>query len=139
MKTWWLLLILVLAIAGPVLAQSSVVIIVHPEVEETEIDEDDLRSIFLGKKSRWSDGQTIVPAMLKRGPVHEDFLDVYLGRTLQRFVSYWRQMVYTGKGIPPKSFADDAQLVEFVAGQPGAIGYVSADTRMGGVKTLPIR
>ena len=139
-RQWtWLFLILVLFLAGPGTALSTVLIIVNSEVTESELDKGELERIYLGKKSRWDDKTTIVPAMLKGGGTHEEFVDQYLDRTMQRFVSYWRQMVFTGKGVPPKSFATEAELRNFVATTPGAVGYLSAGASLPGVRALTIR
>ena len=139
-RLWtWLFLILVLFLAGPGTALSTVLIIVNSEVTESELDKGELERIYLGKKSRWDDKTTIVPAMLKGGGTHEEFVDQYLDRTMQRFVSYWRQMVFTGKGVPPKSFATEAELRNFVATTPGAVGYLSAGASLPGVRALTIR
>ena len=139
-RLWtWLFLILVLFLAGPGTALSTVLIIINSEVTESELDKGELERIYLGKKSRWDDKTTIVPAMLKGGGTHEEFVDQYLDRTMQRFVSYWRQMVFTGKGVPPKSFATEAELRNFVATTPGAVGYLSAGASLPGVRALTIR
>ena len=139
-RQWtWLFLILVLCLTGPGTALSTVLIIVNSEVTESELDKGELERIYLGKKSRWDDKTTIVPAMLKGGGTHEEFVDQYLDRTMQRFVSYWRQMVFTGKGVPPKSFATEAELRNFVATTPGAVGYLSAGASLPGVRALTIR
>jgi hypothetical protein len=47
-------------------------------------------------------------------------------------------MVFTGKGIPPKSFDTEAELVDFVKTTPGAVGYVSPRTDVTGVKILAV-
>jgi hypothetical protein len=76
--------------------------------------------------------------MLKSGPVHGEFVADLVGRSEHRFASYWRQMVFTGKGVPPKSFASEDDLVAFVKATPGAVGYVSPETDVTGVKILTV-
>src|SRR5262249_19074039 len=44
----------------------------------------------------------------------------------------------TGKGSVPKSAGSDAEIAAYVAKTRGAIGYVSVDTSVQGVKTLMI-
>lgn len=123
--------------AGPSMA--AVVLIAHADNSEGVVDHEEVKRIYLGKKTHWNDDTPIVPVILKKGEIHEDFLDEYLDRTSHRFVSYWRQMVFTGKGVPPKSFASEADLIAFVAATPGAVGYVSDTKPLTGVLTLTIR
>ncbi len=130
-------LLLFLLAAAP--SMSGVVLVAHPDNSEGVLDHDEIRRIYLGKKTHWSDDTPIVPVILKSGDTHEEFLDEYLDRTAHRFVSYWRQMVFTGKGIPPKSFTDEAQLIIFVAATPGSVGYVSESSLVPEVQTLTIR
>ena len=61
-----------------------------------------------------------------------------IDRSVQRFVTYWRQMVFTGKGMPPKSFASESDLVDFVARTPGSVGYVSTSVNVSSVKKLEL-
>ncbi|MFH2052434.1 MAG: hypothetical protein ABIK96_08200 [bacterium] len=113
-------------------------IIAHPEVGVDAVDERFVERVYLGKRSRWPDGTTVVPAMLKSGPVQERFVESYLDRSLSRFVNYWRQAVFTGKGVPPQAFAREADLAAFVAATPGAMGFWSGRTPPSGVKILTI-
>ncbi len=135
----WLCFLLLFMTTATSSVAAKVVMIANEENSEDVIDHSEVERIYLGKMTHWSDDSAIVPVMLKNGDLHEAFLDEYLDRTAHRFVSYWRQMVFTGKGMPPKSFAGPAELVTFVASHPGAIGYVSADTPLAAVKILTIR
>jgi len=117
---------------------AGVLIIVHPDNVDQSLNSTDLERIYLGKTSHWSDDSAIKVVMLKNGATHEAFLEKYLNRTVHRFVSYWRQMVFTGKGIPPYSFVDEKELAAFVAATPGSVGYISDDTVAPGVQILEI-
>lgn len=130
-----LVLVLTSAFSAQVVA-AELVIIANPEILESAIDDKDVQRIFLGKKTRWEDDTTIVPVMLKSGPPHDEFIERYVDRSVQRFVTYWRQMVFTGKGVPPKLFGSETDLVDFVAATPGAVGCASAAADVSGVKIL---
>ncbi len=113
-------------------------IIANPEIDSNSIEHRDLQRIYLGKKTQWQDDTTIVPVMLKSGPIHEGFIEDFLDRSVQRFATYWRQMVFTGKGVPPRSFEDESELVDFVARTPGSLGFASTSADVGGVKILTL-
>lgn len=132
-----LLLFFCLLAAGS--ATAGVVLIGNAENTQMVVDDKEIVRIYLGKRTHWNDDTPIIPAMLKNGKTHEEFLDTYLDRTIHRFVSYWRQMVFTGKGMPPKSFANEAALIDFVAATPGAVGYISEAKLVPGVQVLSVR
>lgn len=113
-------------------------IIANPGISSTSIDYKDLQRIYLGKKTQWKDDISIVPVMLKSGPLHDGFIEDFLDRSVQRFATYWRQMVFTGKGVPPRSFEDESELVDFVARTPGSLGFASTSADVGDVKILTL-
>ncbi|MCB2210720.1 substrate-binding domain-containing protein [bacterium] len=134
-----LLIVTLLLFVASVSQASGVVVIVNPNVEDSSLDKDLLTRIYQGKVSRWHSDSKVVPVMLKDGPTHETFTTDYMGTTPSRFRTYWKQAVFSGRGIPPKSFDSELELVKYVASTPGAIGYVSPLTPLTGVKKLTIR
>ena len=86
----------------------------------------------------WADGTSIVTVMPKGGKVHDRFIEDYLDRSVQRFATYWRQMVFTGKGMPPRNFVQETDLVSFVASTPGSLGFASDGADISGVKVLTV-
>ena len=137
-----LLLIMTSILCWPVhpavAANDDLVIIANPGLDDNSIEQKDLQRIYLGKQTRWEDNTSIVPVMLKSGPLQDEFIEGYLDRSIQRFATYWRQMVFTGKGVPPKSFASESDLVDFVARTPGSVGFASTGTNVSGVKVLAV-
>jgi ABC-type phosphate transport system substrate-binding protein len=119
-------------------ANNDLVIIANPGINDNSIEKRDLQRIYLGKQTQWQDNTSIVPVMLKSGPLRDEFIEGYVDRSVQRFVTYWRQMVFTGKGVPPKSFASESDLVDFVARTPGSVGYVSSAANLSSVKKLEL-
>ena len=132
-----LLLMLVLA-AAPSAADNhpNVKLIAHPDVPDIACSEKNALRIFLGKKTRWEGGMRVVPVMLRDGDVHEEFVEELLDRSVAKFEIYWKQAVFTGKGIPPRTFESEQDLMAFVAATPGAVGYVAKDVSLLGVKEL---
>ncbi len=124
-------------LAGAATAED-MVIIGNPNLPAPSLDAKELQRIYMGKQTRWANDLAIVPVMLKSGTVHVSFVESYLGRSVHRFVTYWRQMVFTGKGMPPRSFANESELVAFVAKTPGAVGYASARANVQSVKVILI-
>ncbi len=124
LKLILLSLFLMSLLASCVYAQS-VVIIANKDVEEDSFNHQTLLRIYHGKKKQWSNNNKIVPVMLKSGLIRDRFIEDILKETDHKFITFWKQMVFTGRGIPPKSFINEKEIVNFVAQTPGAIGYIS--------------
>jgi ABC-type phosphate transport system substrate-binding protein len=138
MKTMiWTALILSLCLSGTALAEQ--IVIVNKGVSESVMDASTLQRIYLGRKTTWSNGETIVPVTLHKGPVHREFIENVLNKTTTQFTLYWKQMIFTGKGLPPKSFESEADVVDFVSGVSGGIGYIDSATTHDGVKVVQMK
>ena len=90
-------------------------------------------------KCRASSPESGAPVLLKSGAAHEAFLKDYVGKTDSALETYYRSLVFTGKGSMPKTFATDAEVVAFVEKTKGAIGYVATGTSTGAAKVLEVK
>ena len=133
-----LIAVLTVLLGGVVSVQAGVVVVVYPDVPVETVGDQTLERIFLGKKTRWNDDLDVVPVMLKDGPVHDEFVEEHLDRSVSRFVTYWKQALFTGRGVPPRSFATEDELIFFVSRTPGAVGYVSDGTPVDGVRIIAV-
>lgn len=117
---------------------TDVKVIANASVKADIISAPELRRIFLQESGSLGDGTRVQPVIEKDGPVHKAFLQQYLGRTQEDLQTYYRALVFTGRGSMPKVLGSDAEVVAYVAATRGAIGYVSSDsdTTVNGVKTL---
>ncbi|MEI9976913.1 MAG: hypothetical protein WDO73_35595 [Ignavibacteriota bacterium] len=138
MKTRALLPALLWSLLGLGTVQAQV-IVVNRSVKITEIGKSDLHDIFLGASSSFKDGSRAVPVTLKGGPVHEQFLKEYVGRSDMAFRSAWRQVVFAGQGTMPRAFDTEAALLEYIASTPGSVGYVGKAPTQENVKTLAVK
>lgn len=80
-----------------------------------------------------------MPILLKTGTIHEEFLQAYIGKNDTAYRAGWRSLVFTGQASMPKSLETDAAVVEFVAHNAGAIGYIGKATAHEGVKVLAVK
>jgi len=123
----------------PAQAQAETVyVIANINVADTSLTQTEIQNIYLGKKDKWNDNQKINFTALSGGPCHETFLKQHVGRSDFQFQNYWKKQIFTGQGQPPKSFASDAELIDYVSRTSGAIGYSCTQPDTGKVKTLTI-
>ena len=120
-------------------AHGQAIVIVNPSVKATEVSKGDLREVFSGAASSLKDGSHVTPVLLKAGPAHEEFLSAYIGKNDTAFRASWRSLVFSGQASMPKSLDSDAAMVEYVAHNAGAIGYIGKASSHEGVKVLAVK
>jgi ABC-type phosphate transport system substrate-binding protein len=120
-------------------AQAQVIVIANPGVKATEVSKSDLKDVFTGAATALPGGGNVVPILLKAGTAHEEFLQAYIGKNDTAYRAGWRSLVFSGQASMPKSLDTDAAVVEFVAHNAGAIGYIGKSTPHEGVKVLTVK
>lgn len=114
-------------------------VIANGNVGASSVSAEELKAVFLQEKSSLSDGSRVVPVLIKGGPAHERFVKQYLGKTEDALMTYYRSLVFTGKGLMPKTLDSDAEVLAYVAKTKGAIGYISSSGGTEGVKVLELK
>jgi len=100
-------------------------VVVHPEVEADTLPSRSVADIFLGGKRHWANRTRINLAVLGSAPSQKSFLRAVTGRSPRQFWSHWRNIVFAGRGLMPKVFGTEEELLAYVAAQKGAVGHVA--------------
>jgi hypothetical protein len=138
----WLSLGALLASESTAEAESTpaYVLIVHAKSGTNSLGRAALSDIFLKKSARWGSGETALPVDQKSGAVVRDaFSRAVLGRSTAAVRSYWTQRIFSGRDVPPPELDGDKAVVDYVASHVGAVGYVTANASLSGVKPLAVR
>jgi ABC-type phosphate transport system substrate-binding protein len=115
-------------------------IIVSPDNPISSVDRRFLSDVYLKKTTRWPSDEAIRPVDLGAGsPARRAFSDDVLKRSVSAIKSYWQQMVFSGRGVPPPELDSDGEVVKFVLKNRGAVGYVSGSADVAGAKIVPVR
>lgn len=121
-------MVLVLVSAEAAEVEPAFKMIVNPSVAGQKVPRDVVAQIYLGKVSRWADGRPIVAADLSStSAVRAAFSTAVLGMPVEKVKSHWLRSASAGQR-PPTTKASDPEMIEFIAGTAGAIGYVAART-----------
>ena len=106
----------------------------------TNLSRAELARLFLKKVPKWPDGQTVQPADQERvSPVRQAFSKAIHQKDVDAIASYWQVLVFSGREVPPRIVKSDAEMLQFVRDNPGAVGYVSEDAPLAGVKAVAVR
>ena len=126
------------ALPGRIKAQEFQVV-VNESVPIAVISKSDLSKVFR-KKARQIGGVEARPVDLDAGSsVREAFSQGVHGRSAAAIESYWQQQIFAGQEVPPVKKASDAEVLAYVRGTPGAVGYVAAGVSLGaGVKAVRV-
>ena len=117
-------------------AQADVVVVVHPSNSQN-LSADDIQRLFLGKLKSFPGGGEANPVNLREGqPAREQFNQQFLNKSESQLKAYWSQLVFTGKGTPPKELDNDDAVKAHVASNPSGIGYIDASKVDGSVKVV---
>ncbi len=112
-------------------------VIVHPENPTRSMDYLEVSDMFLTKTKKWGDKTVVRPVDLKAGsPIRDSFSKEIHQKSVASVESFLHQQIFSGRAKPPLVVASDAEVVDFVSKNPGAIGYVSSNYELVGVRVL---
>lgn len=115
-----------------------IVIIINNNVPDKAIKKEDVQKIYSGHKTKWSNNDSILLTVLPKSELHEKFLKSYVRKSPSQFKMTWKKMVFTGKGKTPQNFETIEELIDYVAKNDGAIGYVTTDSSADNVKVIKV-
>lgn len=128
----------VLALAGILLAaplraqQGGYQLIVNAANPVSSLEARDVSRMFRKDVTRWKSGSAVAPVDQRvQSPVRVAFSRKVHGRSVQMIAEFWRQQIFSGRNVPPVEKSSDAEVLEFVRANPGAIGYVSSGLPLG--------
>lgn len=117
-------------------ASTGVAVIVHPS-NGNALSEANISRIFLGKKKSYPDGSEAIPVDQKEGAAaRSGFVSTILKKNDQQIKAYWAQLLFTGKGTPPKEVGGDADVKKLVSENPALIGYIDSGAVDDSVKVV---
>lgn len=122
--------IAILVLLQHVCASAGVLLIGHPGMPR--LDDGTVQKIYSGKVVEVG-GVNVMAVNARSGStLRSQFLQTYLNQDEEKYTAYWTVRRYIGKGSPPRELPSGAEIINFVQGTPGAIGYIDeADLRPG--------
>jgi len=115
-------------------------VIVNPANAVTSLDRKFLTEAFLKKVTRWGNGDAIHAVDLRPdSDTRQDFTDEVLRRSVGAVKSYWQQLVFSGRDVPPPEVDNDEQVIKYVLRFSGGLGYVSGSASLERVKAIVVR
>lgn len=130
--------LLLLSFNVPALS-AEIAVIVHPSFPGTTLSKADFANLYLGRTRNFPNGSSATPLDLAAGPARDAMLSGLLEKTEEQFVHIWSRLVFSGNSKSMQKLADDKTMIERVANDRTAIGYVDASSVNSSVKVLTIK
>lgn len=127
----------ILAFSGINAVHADIIFIANKSVPVNSLEQSQIKNIFLGKLAKWPDGSSVKFVTL-RGETHSKFLKRYIQRTESQYKTYWKKMLFTGKGLPPKQYETSDEVIHHIAGMEGAVGYIEKEAATDDIKILSV-
>jgi len=111
--------------AGPAAAAGGVVAVVSAKSPVTALTRNEVVDLFLGKASRFPDGEQAVPFdQIEGSAARDEFYATFTGKTAPQIKAHWSKIIFTGRGQPPRELPNGVEVKKQVVQNPKAIGYI---------------
>lgn len=138
--TYILLITLILLLGRTFFAMAAdYILVVHRENPVQKLSPQEVRDIFLGKKSKWGNDAPITLVMNTNEEIHEQFTRTILQKSPIQLSVYWKKILYSGVGMLPLAVKDDEAAKSYVGFHKNAISYITEDALDKQVKKVEIR
>ena len=124
-----------LANATPTQAEGVVVIVNKNNTQV--IDRATLVKIYTGATKYWADGSPIFALdQEENGEARNLFYADKIGKSPATIRTIWAQIIFSGRGLPPKVAKIDDKMKQIVATNKDAIGYVRSSAADDSVRVI---
>lgn len=137
-KTILIIAILLLSVTAKA-QEATLVVVGNATGVPVDIKLAELKSILMGEKQRWKNGNRIIIALMKTNTlIGKNTSSRIYDMTGDQLNKYWLALVFQGKAQAPTFFNSTSDLESFVAQTPGAIGIVDKAVTDGEVRSIMV-
>ncbi len=109
----------------PVSARADMVVVMSASSGVERLSRDQVVNIFMGRYRKLPDDTVAAPLDVGQDtPERQYFYRHLLNKTLAEINAYWARLLFSGKTAAPEEVASQRKVLERVAHDPHAIGYV---------------
>ena len=121
-------------------AAADVVAVVSTNSPVTTLTRSQVADLFLGRITRFPDGSSAVPIDQGEGSAARDeFYKSFASKSAAQVKAYWSKIIFTGRGQPPRTATNDAQIKQLLATNPQAISYLDRRVLDSSVRVLTVQ
>jgi ABC-type phosphate transport system substrate-binding protein len=117
------------ALILPALAWADIAVIVNKNNQVVQLTRQQVSDLYLGRSRIFPNGEYALVFDLPRDAnLRRRFFSKIANMTQQQLNSYWSRLMFTGQVLPPQVIPDERTVLELVRRNPGAMGYISAES-----------
>jgi hypothetical protein len=106
--------------------RAELVVVVSPHSSIASLSREQVINIYMGRYRVLPDGRAAHPLdAATDSPDRSLFYRSLLGKSLDDISAYWARLVFSGRTAPPREVLSRKALLDEVADDPSAIGYVA--------------
>jgi ABC-type phosphate transport system substrate-binding protein len=106
-------------------ASADLVVVVNARSGIERLTLDEAVNIFMGRYRQFPSGIAAHPIDQPEAQSERaQFYRLLVNKDLAEINAYWARLVFSGKTKPPRQARNQAEIIEWLARQPGAIGYL---------------
>ncbi|MDR1708844.1 MAG: hypothetical protein LBS70_03905, partial [Candidatus Accumulibacter sp.] len=106
-------------------ARAGMAVIVNPANQIDRLSKSQVINIFLANSREFPNSVAVSPIDLGAdSPENARFYRALVNRGPEQMQAYWSRLVFSGKATPPAKAASWQDVIQAVAANPHAIGYV---------------
>jgi ABC-type phosphate transport system substrate-binding protein len=133
----WIVPGLTLSFAMAGAGKADVVVVVSSKNALSSLSKDQVTDIFLGKSTRYPDGAPAIPIdQIEGSATRDEFYATFANKSAAQVKAHWTKIIFTGRGQPPKSVPNSAEVRKLIAANPQAISYIERSAVDSTVKVL---
>jgi hypothetical protein len=130
-------LFILLIVVSSATANADLAIIVHPDYQGGELNQEMIKNIFLGTVTEFPSGHTAIPANHSVGSAdRKHFFEYVLEMGETQHKRYWQRKASVGKKGKPLEVDSRAEVLDWIAKTPLGISYIDKSKVNDSVKVI---
>jgi hypothetical protein len=118
-------------------ARADMVVVMSENSSVEHLSREQVVNIFMGRYRKLPDDTVATPLDTGRDtPERQLFYRLLLNKTLAEINAYWARLLFSGKTAAPEDVESERKVLERVAHDPHALGYVDRQHLSGHVKVV---
>jgi hypothetical protein len=117
-------------------AKADFYVVVSERNATTSLTQESALQLFMGRSRAFPDGKPAVPCEIASETLRGGFYHALSGMSLAQVNSYWARLMFSGRNRPPQRLQNEAAMVERIASDPAAIGWLSEPPQHRGLRTV---
>jgi len=114
---------------------NSIEVVMNGSLKFSEISKQQMKSIYLGQQTHWSNGKLIkIYKLPSKHKTHHSFVKNILGIYPYQYNRRWQKLVFSGFAVKPYEVSTEQELLKAVANTPNAIGYIENKITTEGIR-----